>query len=574
VSRRSKKLSSQQDETSNPSPTQGEGSFLAKSNPSADVLAELAQNCRINLSDRSQPETPKSSSPPAETVAPKITPVMESPIDSTPVEPRGSRFAGTIAGFRSAQQIVSFRVRSFSPIKVLGLAAAAVIAGGIFFVFIQGKQAKDRTDPAAARAAGRPIPVRTDSVREVDTDIVVGATAVTMPSFGSVIRVPPTGGLSVRYVPAVTDMVIKAVHVEEGQFVRKGQLLFETDHEFYAQVLEQRKSAVAAAEAQIEKAKRAIDLNMKIRESEQAAAAKELEFRTVDLETRKQAFELVKKNRGSSETEYLDAKSNFDRATYSIEEAKQRLNKAKDALALSAFQDREDLNRAVKEKDLAQVDFEETRRGVARGQITSPIDGYIDSRIDVVPGQTVEIVTALARVQQLDPIYVKVDFPQERMDDVRVGLMAEVVLDSFPGETFRGTVLRSSAQVNSQLRVFPVLLSVPNPDHRIRSGVSGYARIHNPGKRLVVPETAILRTGAQASCFRIENGYARLHDVKVGRQVDVGIVEIKDGLSSGDEVVVYHANIYRQWGHLGQLDAYLKDGDLIDPNWRRWARDE
>ena len=42
----------------------------------------------------------------------------------------------------------------------------------------------------------------------------------------------------------------------------------------------------------------------------------------------------------------------------------------------------------------------------------------------------------------------------------------------------------------------------------------------------------------------------------------------------GDEVVVYHANIYRQWGHLGQLDAYLKDGDLLDPNWRRWGRDE
>jgi RND family efflux transporter MFP subunit len=537
-------------------------------------MAELAENCRINLSDRSKPEKPNSHGTPAETADAQGPPASEAPLDSAPVGSRGRRFAGVLAWLQSSKQIVPSRVRSLSPGKLLGFAAAAVIAGGIFLVFTKGKQAKDRTDPAAARAAGRPIPVRTDSVREVETDIVVGATAVTMPSFGSVIRIPPTGGLSVRYVPAVTDMVVKAVHVEEGQFVRKGQLLFETDHEFYAQVLEQRISAVAAYEAQIATAQRAIELNRQIRQAEETAARKELEFRTQDLETRKQSFDLVKKNRSSSEAEYLEAKSNFDRAVYAIEEAKQRLSKAKDALALTAFQDKEDLNRAIKERDLAQVDYEETRRGVARGRITSPIDGYIDSRIDVVPGQTVEVTTALARVLQIDPIYVKVDFPQERMGDVRPGLHAEVVLDSFPGETFRGTVLRSSAQVNSQLRVFPVIVSVPNPDHRIRCGVSGFARIHNPGKRLVVPETAILRSGAQASCFRIENGHAKLREVKIGRPLDVGFLEIRDGLSSGDEVVVYHSNIYRQWGHLGQLDAYLKDGDLIDPNWRRWARDE
>ena len=69
-----------------------------------------------------------------------------------------------------------------------------------------------------------------------------------------------------------------------------------------------------------------------------------------------------------------------------------------------------------------------------------------------VRGAVVEVNAALTQVLKLDPVHVRMDFPQERIDEVAVGQKAEVVLDSFPRETFTGTVARILPQVNPQLR--------------------------------------------------------------------------------------------------------------------------
>jgi multidrug efflux pump subunit AcrA (membrane-fusion protein) len=454
-----------------------------------------------------------------------------------------------------------------------GLMLVALV--GVLWIFLQANHAKDLTDPARARQEGRPIPVRTGLVEEQEVDQVTGATAVTYPSFTSVIRIPPTGGLAVRYVPAVTDMVIKAIHIREGSYVKKGQLLFETDNEFFLQVLEQRKSAVAAAAAQLERAKQSVAYNQKVRRMELTSAESEVRFRTEDLNNRKKVFNTFAKlelTKATNLVEYYDAKSKHEQARFDLEEAKRRLEWAQDSLKIGPLQDNEELSRAVKEVDLAKIDLEETRRGVERSQITSPIDGFVDGKFDIVPGQTVEITTPLARVLQVDPIHVRADCPQERMDDVSVGQEAEVVLDSFPGETFRGRVIRSSAQVSAQLRTFPVIVELSNPQNRIRAGISGFVRLRKHRTVKTVPASAVIQHGGNAMVFRIEEGRARIREVRTGRIQEGGMVEVIDGLDRSDEVVVYFSNFYRHWGEVSRLDAYLQDNDLVDVNWRKWAR--
>src|SRR5438045_8328617 len=67
-----------------------------------------------------------------------------------------------------------------------GTVVAVCAALGMFF---RADHAKDLADPDRARRDGRPIPVRTDRVREATVEQVVGATAVTVPSATAVIRV-------------------------------------------------------------------------------------------------------------------------------------------------------------------------------------------------------------------------------------------------------------------------------------------------------------------------------------------------------------------------------------------------
>jgi multidrug efflux pump subunit AcrA (membrane-fusion protein) len=158
------------------------------------------------------------------------------------------------------------------------------------------------------------------------------------------------------------------------------------------------------------------------------------------------------------------------------------------------------------------------------------------------------------------------------MDEVAVGQTAEVMLDAYRGETFTGKVVRTSPQVNPQLRVFAVVVELSNSNHRIRPGISGFARLRSMRKTKTVPAAAVIQHAAKSMVFRVENGRARLREVRTGTTLDSGMVAITEGLDRGDEVVVYYSNFYRHWGELTSLDAYLQDNDLVDADWRKWAR--
>src|ERR1051325_10862180 len=81
--------------------------------------------------------------------------------------------------------------------------------------------AMDLSDPDRARSQGRPIPVRTATVTSTTFEQVIGATALTAASNEAVVRaVSPGQGTN------TVDMILKAIHVKEGDRVKKGQLLF------------------------------------------------------------------------------------------------------------------------------------------------------------------------------------------------------------------------------------------------------------------------------------------------------------------------------------------------------------
>ena len=156
-------------------------------------------------------------------------------------------------------------------------------------------------------------------------------------------------------------------------------------------------------------------------------------------------------------------------AEFQLKDAQVNLQRADNTLALGNLADQALLTQALSAVESAQVDFEIRAAIFERCRITSPLAGFAD-RVDLVPGQVVGVGIPLTRILKLDPIHVRLDLPQERIDDIRIGQRADVVVDSFPKDTFAGTVIRIAPLVNQQLRVLPLVVEIPNPQQRIKAG--------------------------------------------------------------------------------------------------------
>ncbi|MBV9122374.1 MAG: efflux RND transporter periplasmic adaptor subunit [Planctomycetes bacterium] len=452
--------------------------------------------------------------------------------------------------------------------------ALAVAAGA--WMYLQARQARTLSDPEQARRHGLPIPVRTALVSEAEVEEVIGATALTVPSQTAIIQVGPSHNVS-AYAPT-SAITLKALHVHEGDAVSEGQVLAEVEDRDFTEFLKQQEAALASARAAREQVAKQVALNPSLRELELTSARDNVKFRSDDLENRAKELEIFSKlykGQVSSALEYYDSKSKYVEALYQMHEADRRLERARDALVVGPLQDQQELAKAAGDYETARVSYEVARRDLDRLQLKSPLNGVVDfpTRTEPVAGEIIPVNTPLMQVVRLDPIFVQLDYPQERLDDLFVGTKAEVVLDSFPRDTFEGTVVRISPLVNAQLRVVPVLVELANPQNRIKAGVSGFARLHVKKKARMVPAMAVVEEGGKGMAFRVEDGRARLREVKAGNLVQTGMREVLSGLNPGDEVVIFD-NFYRNAGNLNAGNGYLQDGDLVDADWRKWARRE
>jgi RND family efflux transporter MFP subunit len=253
-----------------------------------------------------------------------------------------------------------------------------------------------------------------------------------------------------------------------------------------------------------------------------------------------------------------------------VAKAKKGLQQATNDMLLGALSDEDAVTKAQSSLATAQGHLMTAQKELDSCRLKAPVDGLVDG-LTLTPGMNIKQHAPLAQILQIDPIYVKMDFPQERLGEVALGQQAEVVLDSFPTETFKGTVAQIGAHLDTHLRVLPVYIKLANSKHRLRPGVSGFARIRSSKMAVVVPAAAVIGHESKTMVFRVEQGRARIREVRTGSTAQTGFVEIASGLAPGDEIVIY-SNFYNGAGYLTLTEGYLQDNDRVDADWRRWAR--
>ncbi|NKQ13225.1 efflux RND transporter periplasmic adaptor subunit [Pseudomonas sp. SST3] len=179
------------------------------------------------------------------------------------------------------------------------------------------------------------------------------------------------------------------------------------------------------------------------------------------------------------------------------------------------------------------------RTGKARPvwTVTSPIGGVLNS-LDVREGMTVPAGASLARVNGLDTVWLEVAVPEAQIENLAPGQSVTARLPAFAGETLEGTIQTVLSQANLDSRTVRVRVELPNPQQRLRPGMTAEVTLsRNVEDALVIPTEAVIRTGRRALVMLAEDeGRYRPVEVRIGREFD-DKTEVLEGLEAGQKVV-------------------------------------
>jgi membrane fusion protein, multidrug efflux system len=167
--------------------------------------------------------------------------------------------------------------------------------------------------------------------------------------------------------------------------------------------------------------------------------------------------------------------------------------------------------------------------------IKAPFSGRIGIRqVDV--GQYLAAGTTFVTLQQLDPIYVDFYLPQQMLAAVKVGQDATAKIDTFPDETFNGTLSAINSLVDVTTRNIQVRAAFKNPSHKLLPGMYATIAISAgaPQRYVTLPQTAIAYNSYGNVVYLVENQ----NKVEGAPQLIARQTFVVTGTTRGDQVAV------------------------------------
>jgi Cu(I)/Ag(I) efflux system membrane fusion protein len=170
---------------------------------------------------------------------------------------------------------------------------------------------------------------------------------------------------------------------------------------------------------------------------------------------------------------------------------------------------------------------------------SAPRDGIVLER-NAIEGMRAQPGDVLFRVADTSVVWAMADVAERDLGALSVGQPVVIRARSYPGREFVGKVSVVYPQVNRETRTARVRIELPNPDAVLLPDMFVDAMIDTGSAQpvLAVPESAILDTGSRQAVF-VEKGLGRFEprEVKLGHRGS-GYVEIREGVSEGEPVVV------------------------------------
>lgn len=365
---------------------------------------------------------------------------------------------------------------------LIALAVTGVVAGLGYFTWTRtfGRPPEVQTAIVMIRQAGRPGIILTGSGYIVTKDkyITIGAQVL-----GQIVEEP----------------------IQEGQHVKKGQLLAKIDDRDYVAQLNQAIADRALAKANVKLARA------------QAARQRKLY------------------------AEGVISKDQLDTINNTLEVDEATLKKTEAAIAYARF-------------------------NVEQCYIRSPINGIVLRKFREVGsmisyGNAVasnEGMTDIAQLANTEDMRAEVDINESDIAKVVIGAPAQVILDAYPDRPFNAKVVQIYAEADRQkgtvkveVHILKPDLSIIKPEMSAKVTFLAHAESDHHQPMVLVPQKAVQSGSGQSYVWVVRDGRAYRTNVSLGRIFQDG-VQVLQGLTGGEMVIVVPP-------------AHLREGEEVTP---------
>jgi RND family efflux transporter MFP subunit len=127
------------------------------------------------------------------------------------------------------------------------------------------------------------------------------------------------------------------------------------------------------------------------------------------------------------------------------------------------------LQEALENKRLAELEYKRTVEVVNRLTIRSPINGVVVER-NLSPGEYIENQSVM-KLAQINPLNVEVILPVNQLPSIKVGMRAKVIPEAPVGGEYIAEVKIVDRVIDAASGTFGVRLELPNPNNRLQAGL-------------------------------------------------------------------------------------------------------
>lgn len=188
-------------------------------------------------------------------------------------------------------------------------------------------------------------------------------------------------------------------------------------------------------------------------------------------------------------------------------------------------------------------------------KILAPFDGvfstdFVNKRNDILSllqvGTKVNSGMQLGAVASIAKMQLPVQVDELDLPNIKLGMKAEIKVDSYPGRIFPAEVTQISTvgTTTNGVTFYDVVLAADNTDNVLKYGMTATGEILIQDKKdaiYIPPEALQLQKGKRVVTLKKADGTTEAeHEVKIGIRSKTQI-EITEGLSEGDQVVLPNA---------------------------------